>query len=152
MGFGRHVNGCGTAAANTAGFVLAFVLLAACSGSELLSHSQPAPATAPPPAEQEPEPAPPPPVDLAGRWKLSAAAASCYMNFANSPGGAKAVTGTIAPEGGCPGNFFTSRKWRFDFGTLVILDFKDQPLAKLSYSGDHFEGQDTGGGALTLSR
>ena len=62
-----------------------------------------------------------------------------------------ALQGTIAPEGGCPGNFFTSRKWTFEHGMLIIRDFKNQPLAQLSYSVDHFEGQDASG-KLTLSR
>jgi hypothetical protein len=62
-----------------------------------------------------------------------------------------ALQGTIAPEGGCPGNFFTSRKWTFEHGMLIIRDFKSQPLAQLSYSGDRFEGEDANS-KLTLSR
>ena len=69
-----------------------------------------------------------------------------------APGPAFALQGTIAPEGGCPGNFFTSRKWTFEHGMLIIRDFKNQPLTQLSYSVDHFEGQDNSGGKLTLSR
>ena len=65
--------------------------------------------------------------------------------------GSVALQGTIAPEGGCPGNFFTSRKWTYEQGVLIIRDFKNQPLAQLSYAADHFEGQN-GGGKLTLSR
>jgi hypothetical protein len=68
-----------------------------------------------------------------------------------SAGAAFAPQGTIAPEGGCPGNFFTSRKWTFEHGMLIIRDFKSQPLAQLSYAGDHFEGEDATG-KLTLSR
>ena len=30
--------------------------------------------------------------------------------------------GAIAPEGGCPGNFYTSRKWTIEQGSLVIRD------------------------------
>jgi hypothetical protein len=63
-----------------------------------------------------------------------------------------ALQGTIAPEGGCPGSFFTSRKWTFEHDMLIIRDFKNQPLTQLSYSVDHFEGQDNSGGKLTLSR
>jgi len=69
----------------------------------------------------------------------------------SGPGPAFALQGTIAPEGGCPGNFFTSRKWTFEQGMLIIRDFKSQPLAKLSYAGDRFEGEDANG-KLTLSR
>jgi hypothetical protein len=97
--------------------------------------------------------------------------AACFMNLADTAGPpvpsppppapgappptrgpAFALQGTIAPEGGCPGNFFTSRKWTFEHDMLIIRDFKNQPLAQLSYSVDHFEGQDNGGGKLTLSR
>jgi hypothetical protein len=92
----------------------------------------------------------PPPVNLAGKWKLSAAAAgTCLMTFGDLPGAAE---GTIAPAGGCPGNFFTSRKWTFERAALVIRDHKGEPLAQLSFAADHFEGQATNGGALTLSR
>jgi hypothetical protein len=112
---------------------------------------------------------------MAGRWRLAAMpGAACFMNFADTagppvpspppptagalppappaPGPAFALQGTVAPEGGCPGNFFTSRKWTFEHDMLIIRDFKNQPLAQLSYSVDHFEGQDNGGGKLTLSR
>ena len=71
------------------------------------------------------------------------------MNFGASPG---APQGTIAPEGGCPGNFFTSRKWTFEHSALIIRDHKGEPLAQLSFSGGRFEGQGTSGGALSLSR
>ncbi|HTV26865.1 MAG TPA: hypothetical protein VMF32_03710 [Xanthobacteraceae bacterium] len=67
------------------------------------------------------------------------------------PAPAFALQGTIAPEGGCPGNFFTSRKWTFEHGMLIIRDFKSQQLAQLSYSGDRFEGEDANS-KLTLSR
>src|SRR5262249_61539901 len=57
-------------------------------------------------------PRPPPPVNMAGRWTLTApGTGGCAMNFGATPGAAE---GTIAPEGGCPGNFFTSRKWVFE--------------------------------------
>jgi Protease inhibitor Inh len=71
------------------------------------------------------------------------------MNFGAVPGAAQ---GTIAPEGGCPGNFFTSRNWTYERDTLIVHDFKGRRLAQLAYSGDHFEGQDNDGTALTLSR
>jgi len=71
------------------------------------------------------------------------------MNFGNAPG---AVQGTIAPEGGCPGNFFTSRKWTFEHAALIIRDHKGEPLAQLSFAGGHFEGQAANGGVLSLSR
>jgi hypothetical protein len=133
-------------------FVLA--LAGGCSGSGLVGASpeaeKPAPAASPPQPELTP-----PPVDMAGRWRLAAASGgACFMTFggvAGAPGapGAAAAQGTIAPEGGCPGNFFTSRKWTFEDGELIIRDFKGQKLTQLAYAGDHFQGED---GALTLAR
>jgi hypothetical protein len=70
------------------------------------------------------------------------------MTLGSAPGAAQ---GTIAPEGGCPGNFFTSRKWTFEHDALIIRDHKGQPLAQLSFTGGHFEGQDDKGGTLSLS-
>jgi Protease inhibitor Inh len=132
------------AAAVIAVALLAIAALAGCAGS----RTEPPPeAAAPPP----PPPAPsPPPIDLTGRWKLTAAAGgACFMNFGHMPGAAQ---GTIAPEGGCPGNFYTSRKWTFEQGALIIRDHKSEVLAELSFSAGHFEGHQTGGGALSLSR
>jgi hypothetical protein len=137
----------------------AFVVLAVaggCSGSSLVGASPEAekPAPAAPPPQPELAPAP---VDMAGRWRLAAATGGgCFMTFgvvagtAGAPGAA-ATQGTIAPEGGCPGSFFTSRKWTFEGGELIILDFKGRKLAQLSYSGDHFQGEDASG-TLTLAR
>jgi hypothetical protein len=134
-----------------------FVLTAAggCSGSSLIGASpeaeKPAPAEPPPPQLQLTAP----PVDMVGRWRLAAASGgACFMSFGvgtGAPGAPDGVAaqGTIAPEGGCPGNFFTSRKWTFEDGALLIRDFKGQALARLAYSGDHFQGED---GALTLAR
>ena len=60
------------------------------------------------------------------------------MNFGAAPApGAKdgpkegPKEGTIAPEGGCPGNFFTSRHWTLENGTLTIADHQFKPLAQL---------------------
>jgi hypothetical protein len=162
---------CGTKAAA----LLMLMGLAACASGGLFG-GQPDPTAPPPPPPPAPPPPPPPPVDLAGRWRLSASPGrACFMNFADTagppgaspapgvpgappplpggpnPGPAFALQGTIAPEGGCPGNFFTSRKWTFEHGMLIIRDFKSQPLAQLSYSGDRFEGEDANS-KLTLSR
>jgi len=96
-------------------------------------------------------PRPPPPVNMAGRWMLtSAGAPGCAMNFAGSPGAAE---GSIAPEGGCPGNFFTSRRWVFEENGLVIRDHTGQPLARLVLAASgRFEGQATGGQQVALAR
>jgi len=127
--------------AKAAAALLVLAALAACAS---------APTPAPPPVAAAPPPAPPPPpIDLAGRWRLTAAAGgACFMTFGDAPG---AGQGTIAPEGGCPGNFFTSRKWTFEHDALIIRDHKGQPLAQLSFTGGHFEGQDDKGGTLSLS-
>ena len=137
MVWGRH-------ATKAAAALLALATLAACAS---------APKPEPPPVAAAPPPAPPaptpPPIDLAGRWRLTAAAGgACFMTFGDAPG---AGQGTIAPEGGCPGNFFTSRKWTFERDALIIRDHKGQPLAQLSFTGGHFEGQDGNGGTLSLS-
>ena len=102
---------------------------------------------APPPAL--PPPVQPPPIDLAGRWRLAAASGGCLMTLAAMPGAAE---GTIAPAGGCPGNFFTSRKWTFEHDRLIIRDHKSEALAELSFAAGRFQGQATGGGSVTLAR
>lgn len=126
-----------------------------CSAASMFGSRPEATPAAAPAAEAPPTPTPPP-LDLAGRWQLAAAAGgACLMTFGDAAGGATAaaaVAGTIAPEGGCPGNFFTSRKWSFENGALIIRDFKGRQLAQLTYVGGHFEGSDKNGGALTLSK
>jgi protease inhibitor Inh len=106
-----------------------------------------------------PAPAPPapgvtvssPPEAMAGRWLLAAAGSSqCNMTFGGNAG---AGEGTIAPEGGCPTNFFTSRKWTFEQGLLVIRDHTGTPLAQLAQTGSgRFEGKATDGLQMTLTR
>jgi hypothetical protein len=109
----------------------------------------------PPPVAAAPTPPPPrpapPPVNMAGRWTLSAAGGgACPMTFGGSTGAAE---GTIAPAGGCPGNFFTSRKWTFEQDALVIRDHKGQPLARLAFSPpERFSGPATTGANMTLAR
>ena len=72
------------------------------------------------------------------------------MNFGAVAG---ASEGTIAPEGGCPGNFFTSRKWVFEESGLVIRDHTGQPLAQLAFAPpSRFDGRAASGQAVTLSR
>jgi hypothetical protein len=65
---------------------------------------------------------------------------------------AGAQQGTIAPQGGCPGDFFASRRWTLAEGTLTIADEESQPLAQLKFAGERFAGQSTGGIAITLTR
>ena len=116
-----------------AGGIVLAVMLSACA-----TNDGPAP------------PAPQPQNDMRGRWMLAAPnAPPCGMEFQGVPG---QLQGTINPEGGCPGNFFTSRKWTFEHGAMIIRDHKSEVLAELSLAGGRFEGHQTGGGALSLSR
>lgn len=100
-------------------------------------------------------PAPPPPLPqsgMTGRWTLSAPnAPSCDMQFEGTPG---QTQGAVNPDGGCPGKFYTSRRWAFtlDTLTLAIADNDNQPLAQLKLSGAQFAGQSADGIPITLSR
>jgi Protease inhibitor Inh len=124
--------------------VLASLVVAAGCTGERFGGDGPGPAAVARPAA--------PPVNMAGRWMLaSPGRGQCNMTFgAASP---TAAEGTIAPEGGCPGQFYTSRKWTFDSTGLVIRNHKSEPLAQLSAAGGaRFDGQATSGDAVTLTR
>jgi hypothetical protein len=125
--------------------------LAGCSGGMLAtSPSEPPP---PPPAPQAAARAAPtaPPVEITGRWQFtSTAGGACAMVFAATPGSGE---GTIAPQGGCPGRFFTSRRWAYDQDTLIIRDHKGETLARLAFSPPaKFEGQAAPGETISLTR
>ena len=87
---------------------------------------------------------PPQAADMNGRWVLSSTAGGvCAMNFAT----AGTSDGTIRPEGGCPGKFFTSRKWTYEGSSLVIRNHNNEPLGQLStVAPGRFEGQMAAGG------
>ena len=72
------------------------------------------------------------------------------MNFGGTPDEGE---GTIAPEGGCPGNFYTSRKWTFEQGSLVIRDHNGAAArpARPRLPG-RFDGKATNGQQVTLTR
>jgi hypothetical protein len=94
---------------------------------------------------------PTPKVDMNGRWLLAAAGTPpCGMNFSTAPG--EPPSGAIAPEGGCPGKFFTSRHWSIEAGGLLITDHNNEPLALLNFVGGRFEGKSASGLQITLSR
>jgi hypothetical protein len=120
------------------------MLAAGCSTLQLASPApEPQPAAAPLPPVK-------PPVEMAGRWTLtSPGRGKCAMTLGGTPG---APEGTIAPEGGCPGNFYTSRKWVYDQNGLSIRNHRGEPLAQLSMAGGHFDGQSVAGEAVTLGR
>jgi hypothetical protein len=90
-----------------------------------------------------------PPVNLAGRWRLvSANGGACGMTFT-----AAGLEGTIAPEGGCPASFFTSRRWVFQNGALVIQDHRQKPLISMKQNGaGRFEGVLANNEAIWLER
>jgi hypothetical protein len=123
-------------------------LLAACSNSERLGGAANSPQASPAIAAPQ---AVPPPVNLAGRWTLSSTGSgSCGMTFGANP---DATEGTIAPGGGCPFNFFTSRKWNYTVAGLTIRDHNAQALAQLAPAGpDRFEGKTNSGQDLALAR
>jgi len=127
--------------------VLTAAAVGACTTTPQLTAapSEQAQPSAPPtpPAPQ------PPPIDVAGRWRLATASGACLITLGATPGAAE---GTIAPAGGCPGNFFTSRKWSFEHDMLIIRDHKSETLAELSFSAGRFQGQATGGGPVRLAK
>ena len=109
--------------------LLAGFVTAGCSGPLGGTGSSAAPLAAAPAA---------PPVNMAGRWRLvSANGGACGMTFTAASG-----EGTIAPEGGCPANFFTSRRWIFEQGSLVIQDHTHKPLIAMKQNAaGRFEGE-----------
>jgi hypothetical protein len=135
--------------ARAAQAAVAAIMLAALTACATTTPQPEPPPSAPQPPPPPPPPAPPP-LDLGGKWKLSqASGGACVMTFGNAPG---ATQGTIAPTGGCPGNFFTSRKWTFEHELLIIRDYKGEPLAQLSFGDGRFEGPAANGGEVLLSR
>lgn len=117
--------------------VLVVLTLTGCAGEQLsLGSSAPAPA----------------PVDesMTGRWILSVPnAPSCGLEFGGAAG---ARAGSVAPDGGCPGNFYMSRRWAMEGSALTITGQESQPLAQLKVVGARFEGQSGAGVPVTLSR
>jgi predicted small secreted protein len=93
----------------------------------------------------------PPPTSLSGKWALSSTGAgSCTMTFGAQP---QASEGTIAPAGGCPYSFFTSRKWNYTTAGLIIRDHHAQQLALLTPTGDgRFVGKTSAGQDVSLGQ
>jgi Protease inhibitor Inh len=121
-------------------------LLAACGGNDRLTVDNGASSGSPASSAVVA-----PPSDLAGRWTLSSpGAGSCAMTLGAVPG---ATDGTIAPAGGCPFSFFTSRKWAYSEAGLTIRDHNAQTLAQLTPAGpNRFEGKTAAGQEVALSR
>jgi hypothetical protein len=120
------------------------LLLAACAGGGYADNPF---AAAPPP----PKPAVPA-INMTGRWMLASPEGGvCAMTFSGKPG---ASEGAIAPEGGCPGQFFTSRHWALDQNGVSIINHKDETLAHLAASNPpgQFQGRAASGISVVLSR
>jgi hypothetical protein len=127
-------------------------LLAACGGSDRLAVDSGGPGGSPGGVAPVGSPAGvAPPVNLAGRWTLSSTGTgSCAMTFGAVP---DATEGSIAPAGGCPFSFFTSRKWTYSEAGLTIRDHNAQILARLAPAGSNrFEGKTSSGQDVALSR
>ncbi|MGC1571747.1 MAG: AprI/Inh family metalloprotease inhibitor, partial [Pseudolabrys sp.] len=100
--------------------VLVVLTLTACAGEQLsLGSSAPTPT----PADSS----------IPGRWMLNVPnAPSCGLEFGGAPG---ARTGKVAPDGGCPGSFYMSRRWAMEGDALTITDGESRPLAQLKSNG-----------------
>jgi len=125
---------------STAIIVLAAFTLAGCASEQAVTGA---------PVSATPYGAPPEP--MAGRWQLAAVGASqCVMNFGGTP---DIGEGTIAPEGGCPGSFYTSRKWTFENSSLMMRDHNGKALGELTFAPPgRFDGKAANGQQITLAR
>jgi hypothetical protein len=86
--------------------------------------------------------------DMGGRWVLTVPGTGvCAMAFA-----AGAAEGAIAPEGGCPGRFVTSRNWDVAPNGVVIRDQNRVGLAQRMTEPGRLEGQTPDGEQVLLSR
>ncbi len=128
--------------------IVCSALLAGCAGNDRLTADGGAPNRSPDAAATA---GIAPPFSLAGRWTLSSTGTgSCAMTFG---AGQDPTEGTIAPAGGCPFNFFTSRKWTYSQAGLAIRDHHAQLLAQLTPAGSNrFEGKTVAGQDVALSR
>jgi hypothetical protein len=133
---------------STLAMIVCGALLAGCAGGDRPTADSGAP-SAPPDGAAAAGSAPP--FSLAGRWTLSSTGTgSCAMTFG---AGQDLTEGTIAPAGGCPFNFFTSRKWTYSQAGLAIRDHHAQVLAQLTPAGSNrFEGKTGAGQDVALSR
>jgi hypothetical protein len=125
--------------------IVALLALGLCAGCNLTGSNTPAAPNAATPQPMAP------PAAMAGRWLFSQPGrGQCNMNFGAA--NAQAPEGTIAPEGGCPGKFYMSRKWTYDQTGLTMRDHTGAPLAQLNGAGGRFDGKAAAGEAVALSR
>ena len=130
-----------------AAILLVIMMVGGCAGDRFADWQWPG-------TSKEKEKGPQQIVSMAGRWMLTSPnRGQCGMNFTGAP---KATEGSIAPEGGCPGSFYTSRKWTFEEGNVIIRDHNGEQLAQLTASGTGgamwWEGQATSGERVMLAR
>jgi hypothetical protein len=113
---------------NTFLFALGLALFTAGCNGNPFGGAEPAPAAAPTA----------PTVNMSGRWRLvSMRGAACAMTFTS-----EGSEGSIAPEGGCPANFYTSRRWVFDQGSLIIQDHNRKTLVTMKHNpSGSFDGE-----------
>jgi hypothetical protein len=124
--------------AQIAGGILVALLLGGCAGGQSLTTGG---STA---NAQAPE------TGMTGRWMLTAPnAPMCGMNFRGAP---SAREGSVAPEGGCPGKFFLSRRWKLEDDALVINDDENNALVRLTLVDGQYKGQAAAGFPVTLAR
>src|SRR5262249_32182950 len=129
--------------ATAALLILALAASSACTSTSRFAAPSGDQAEASPPPQPPPPPPQPPPVDLSGGGRLSGGAGG-GLDMTRPPPPA-AAEGSIAPAGGCPVNFFTSRKWTFERDKLIVRDHKGEPLAEMSFAAGRFQGNATGG-------
>src|SRR5262249_47819576 len=74
------------------------------------------------------------PIVMARRWMLTSPhRGQCAMSFT---GGPKDKEGSVRPEGGCPGKFYTSRSWSMnEDGQIIIRDHNGEQLVQLAPAG-----------------
>ena len=87
--------------------------------------------------------------DMGGKWILTMpGTGSCAMTFMSG-----ATEGAVAPEGGCPGRFLTSRQWHVEAAGVVIRDQNGARLAQLRMAEPgRLEGQTQDGEQVLLAR
>jgi hypothetical protein len=127
--------------------LLATVAVAGCAGDRFADWQWPG-------SNKEKE-QPKPIINMAGRWMLTSPnRGQCGMNFTGAP---KATEGKVAPEGGCPGSFYTSRSWTMnEEGQIIIRDHNGEQLVQLAPAGTGsamwLEGQASTGERVMLAR
>jgi hypothetical protein len=135
----------------SAGLLLLALPFSACSLGTIGGVFSPEPSPYEVAAASPPRGTPLPRPDMAGRWLLGTdGSPPCGMNFAGPIGGHE---GSIAPEGGCPGRFFTSRSWAYEQNAMVIRNHSGELLAQLNVTApDRLIGQTASGEPVSLTR